>query len=342
MFGVLKRLIPTDEWSPARRVMGGRDVEWWRKLRKGAKLRFGVMPQKIISGNELYVSDIIGYDFGHSRFSSHILQSDKGKMICQLIVANNESEGSYLALSRHLTKDELFSICSEEDIELFKNTENMTQLFVRENIRGFEGWLSMRYSKKISGVRGTRRIGEVDRIFDYTLLVNDDNSRAIEIEHYLGGQCDVYVTVYRPVTDLVNLAFPIIRKPQAGTEKTEPKLEPEVAAMVVKKQSIEQVLDEEAPFKNNKSNLESDKLSCDMKLAAKIIDEAVANDMRLADVVRRVIGLRVNPSEQVSFDFPLSSDEYRMLGERYNLPADSHDAIQARIIADLKGFAGEA
>jgi hypothetical protein len=38
--------------------------------------------------------------------------------------------------------------------------------------------------------------------FEYYLLLDDDESRALEVEVYEGGDTDVVLTLYRPITDI--------------------------------------------------------------------------------------------------------------------------------------------
>ncbi|MGL4938720.1 DUF4178 domain-containing protein [Shewanella sp.] len=44
--------------------------------------------------------------------------------------------------------------------------------------------------------------GATGEPFEYYLLLNDDETRAIEVEVYEGGDTDVLLTLYRPITDI--------------------------------------------------------------------------------------------------------------------------------------------
>ncbi len=388
MLNVLKKIIPSESWMPAKRVVAG-DGQGLSGLRKGSDIRFGYMPQADTSGKELNVSSTQKYDFGHSRFISHILKNELDEVVCYIIIAKNNGNGRYLAISRHLTSDELFTICSEDDVALFKKPEKLNLLFVREHSRGLNGWLTMRYNAQISGVRGTKTVDGVDKIFDYSLLVSEDNEKAIEIELYPDGQCDVYVTVYRPISDIVNIVNPVvkpkpIKKPvikKVETPKKEPKVslkddeklanklldEPQLTKennLEIREvtSKIEDVLDKKVNVSDESLSVAKDEvelhvfkktkpienevfdgqtLSCDMKIAAKILDEAVRNDMRLSDVVKRVLGLEIATSERISFELPLSDEDYAKLAARYSLHPNNKKAIVERIIDDLADFTGE-
>lgn len=84
----------------------------------------------------------------------------------------------------------------------------------------------------------------------------------------------------------------------------------------------------------------NDAVECDLRVANKIIDEAIRNEMRLSDVVRRVIELPVSHQEAVQIPVVLSDEDYSLLAIRYGISASDRNAIKARIIEDLNGFSG--
>ena len=203
MFKALKKMFPGDDWQDTRRSVT-QDANWWKKLREGAKVEFTSVPQSSISNAELSIKNTQYYDFDNSSFVSYMLH-DGSKLQCQVIVAQQGDNSTYLAISRHLSEDELYRICSQEDIKLLTQPRHLKRLYVREQAMGLDGWLSMRYSKKLDNIRGSKTVNDQERSFDYTLLVSDDNSKAIEVERYHDGRCEIYVTVYRPVTDIIDI-----------------------------------------------------------------------------------------------------------------------------------------
>lgn len=203
MFKALKKMFPGDDWQDTRQSVT-RDDNWWKKLREGAKVEFGSIPQSSISNAELSIKNTQYYDFGNSSFTSYMLH-DGNKLQCQVIVAQQGDNNTYLAISRHLSEDELYRICSQEDVKLLTQPRHLKRLYVREQAMGLDGWLSMRYSKKLDNIRGSKTVNDQERSFDYTLLVSDDNSKAIEVERYHDGRCEIYITVYRPVTDIIDI-----------------------------------------------------------------------------------------------------------------------------------------
>ena len=89
------------------------------------------------------------------------------------------------------------------------------------------------------------------------------------------------------------------------------------------------------------SNFETDAIECDLRVANKIIDEAIRNEMRLADVVRRIIELPVANPESVQIPLTLTDEDYALLSIRYGISSADRNAIKARIISDLGDFSGE-
>lgn len=89
------------------------------------------------------------------------------------------------------------------------------------------------------------------------------------------------------------------------------------------------------------SQFDNDSIECDLRVANKLIDEAIRNEMRLNDVVRRVIELPVANPESVQIPVTLTDEDYSLLAIRYGIPASDRNAIKRRIIEDLNDFSGE-
>ncbi len=85
----------------------------------------------------------------------------------------------------------------------------------------------------------------------------------------------------------------------------------------------------------------NDAVECDLRVANKIIDEAIRNEMRLSDVVRRIIELPVAHQEAVQIPVTLSDEDFSLLAIRYGMPATDKNGIKRRIIEDLNGFSGK-
>lgn len=88
------------------------------------------------------------------------------------------------------------------------------------------------------------------------------------------------------------------------------------------------------------NGLDNEAVECDLRVANHVIDEAIRNEMRLSDVVRRIIELPVSHQEAVHIPINLSDEDYSLLAIRYGIPASDRSAIKLRIIQDLSDFSG--
>lgn len=95
-----------------------------------------------------------------------------------------------------------------------------------------------------------------------------------------------------------------------------------------------------ASFTQDSRAEENDAIECDLKVANKIIEEAIRNEMRLSDVVRRIIALPVSNPESVHIPVMLTESDFQLLAIRYGIPATDRVALKARIIEELGDFSG--
>ncbi|MBY0407245.1 MAG: hypothetical protein K2Q01_06090 [Rickettsiales bacterium] len=90
-----------------------------------------------------------------------------------------------------------------------------------------------------------------------------------------------------------------------------------------------------------RTGMENEAIECDLRVANKIIDEAIRNEMRLTDIVRRIIELPVAYPESVQIPMSLTDADYSLLAIRYGISASDRNAIKRRIIEDLNDFSGK-
>lgn len=380
----IRKLFSAPDWMPARRVLQ-RDADWWNKLRNDCSVRFGFMPQKELSGKKCDIGEHTLYQFGSGRFISHQLK-DEGKIICQMIVANAGQNQVYLALSRLLDERDVICLFSDDERQALPDLSQFSKLYIREHSPGIKEWVTMQYQRRIQGERGQKTTNAGTRTFQYSLFVNEANDKALEIEWFDDGGYEVYATIYRPVSDIVQVQFerpssanslkefikpPALKdrfdeenelsspeKPssaeiislqtlrqepkisQATTSMIDPSEDDEISSAPVSPLAVKEPLVSEGNHEVAPSR-EEDSLTCDIRVAAKIIDEALRNDMHLGDIVRRVLGLPVDISETVKFHVPLSDQDYRMLAERYHLMPHEKELIRESIVQDLVDFTGE-
>ncbi len=123
-------------------------------------------------------------------------------------------------------------------------------------------------------------------------------------------------------------------KPINGTSGSDLKPVPSFGS--INKDFIQEI----KPVTKTTNGMENDSLECDLRIANQIIDEAIRNEMRLSDVVRRIIELPVAHQEAVQIPINLADEDYSLLAIRYGIPASDRHAIKLRIIQDLGDFSG--
>lgn len=84
----------------------------------------------------------------------------------------------------------------------------------------------------------------------------------------------------------------------------------------------------------------NESIDCELQVANRIIDEAIRQEMRINDVVRKVIGLPVSQQESVQIPVTLTDQDYSLLAIRYGISASDQEAIKRRITEELADFSG--
>lgn len=351
MLNQIKQILP-DTWTWTRRTFGMEGARW-RKLKIGQTVCFGAMEQPELNTTRFIINSIKEYEFSQAGFSAYSLSIDN-KHICWLIVAEVEGTSPYLAISRKLSQHDLENLLADEDLLTLSHSSRMKNLYLREQTPGLRDWITMRYDRRIEGIRGKQREHDAERVFEYELYVNENNDRAIEVERFLDGHMEVYATIYRPISDVLDIIDPprpVVAAPKARAEvKPAPSAPPAQKAPLPiasqkdveeTRQSIHQTLPLAQPAKAASIPTQTGRLECDISTAWRLIDEAMRGGMRLSDVVRKVLGLPVKTSELISFEFSLTGDDYVLLGKRYGIDPKNQSAIRARMVQELEAFAGK-
>lgn len=400
--------VITDFWKPVKKsaAVDAPDVT---SLRLGSAIAFGTVPQGLLSGNRFRVAGVNTYQFGDERMTSFVLSGATEDNV-SLIIASADGE-PYLAISRRVPLADRMRMFDPTELEAVAEQPEAARLVCREVDAKWQHWIVSNYKKEINGLRGSMMKGDArfapasaaPEPFDYVLLTSDSNEYAVEIERYTDGRIEVYATVYRRVTDIVEIEpaqgaqLEVVkpleaprREPEIKTEakeevKTEakPEIKPE-ALTPPKAEAPKPEAQKPAPTKPAPSfplftpsttsltktqenqpmpqpngatnrqeikpvnirnsteveNNENDAIECDLRAANKIIEEAIRNEMRLSDVVRRIIALPVANPDSVQIPIQLGDADFQLLAIRYGLPAADRNAIKNRIIEEINEFSG--
>ncbi|AVV85455.1 DUF4178 domain-containing protein [Shewanella putrefaciens] len=169
-----------------------------------------------LRGQQLKVEAVNTYEFERNQQAEWVL---KGHGSDTIYLSIEEDDETYLALSIKITRNQVEQIFDLEQFStLFDepgHAELTTQALSTDNAAQLEQWLGKQYHQVTFAAfgyfhredyRGLKppqdANGNTGEPFEYYLLLNDDESRAIEIEVYEGGDTDVVLTLYRPLTDI--------------------------------------------------------------------------------------------------------------------------------------------
>ncbi len=175
---------------------------------------FALPPQ--LRGRQLKVEAINTYEFERKQQSEWVL---KGHDNDTVFLSLEEDDEPLLAFSLKITRaqvEQLFNL--EQFSTLFDepgHAELTTQNLSPQLAASFEQWLGQQYHQVTFALfgyfhredyRGLRppqdAHGATGEPFEYYLLLDNDETRAIEVEVYEGGDTDVTLTLYRPLSDI--------------------------------------------------------------------------------------------------------------------------------------------
>lgn len=83
---------------------------------------------------------------------------------------------------------------------------------------------------------------------------------------------------------------------------------------------------------------EPERLRLGLRAARNLIERALSRNVRVRDVLREALGLDSALSDEVSFEFPLSPEDYQLLAARYRLRAEERAEIRARLEEELRAL----
>lgn len=327
-----------------------------REIATGDIITFALLEQKDISGKSCIVGTPTLYQFNQQQFHSYPLYSQDHKLLCSMIVANREGRAPYLALSRKIPimrKKELFT---DEDYARLARGEIPFHLYAREHTGGMADWLYMHYEVKIREAKGSSISAENQvKHFTYGLYISVKEHKALEIERFPSGDFDLHATVFRPATDIVSVEHKGAMK--AGmmpksmmdsapeTAVNAPKSSAQIFDLTAVAKPIAPVSEEKLPAKpafvpTGIVPYEA-AIQCNLRMASKLIDEALRSDIRVSDVIRKALGLKVAEMDFIAFDLRLNANDYRVLAERFDVDVNDKATIHHCIMEELGHFTGE-
>ena len=174
---------------------------------------FALPPQ--LRGQQLRVESVNTYEYQRSQKAEWIL---KGNGQETLFLSLNEDDETYLAFSIKVQRDQIEQIFDLEHFSaIFEEDEQahlITQTLSGELSSQFEHWLGKEYHQinfaqfgyfHREDYRGKKPPQDEDshgEQFESYLLLDNEEKFAIDVEVYDGGETDVMLTLYRPLSDI--------------------------------------------------------------------------------------------------------------------------------------------
>lgn len=169
-----------------------------------------------LRGQQLKVEAVNTYEFKRRQQAEWVL---KGHGSDTIYLSIEEDDDTYLAFSLKISRSEVAHIFNLEQFStLFDEPGHailLTQALPTDIANQLEQWLGKQYHQVTFAAFGYfhredyRKLkppqdanGAMGEPFEYYLLLDDDDSRALEVEVYEGGDTDVVLTLYRPITDI--------------------------------------------------------------------------------------------------------------------------------------------
>jgi hypothetical protein len=203
-------------WSRTKKEPGARRLEHPRDLLAGDIIQitdsYALPP--MLQNQSLRVVSVSTYQFEYE-FSTSFSLEGQGDEKMDLIVEEEDGREN-LAFTLKVSRDtveELFDM--DQFSDLFEG-EDPALLDRQSDPEDLNGWTAPLYRQGSQAERGfyytrdyrsTRPPDEEGEgePFDYFSATSDDGGHAIEIEVWTGGETDVFVTIYRPISDIKEL-----------------------------------------------------------------------------------------------------------------------------------------
>ena len=343
------------------------------KLSTGDMLLFGAMEQAELSHRKVVTGEPTQLHFASTQLTSYPLFDQEFNALCSLIVAQVKGRKPYLALSKKIERLRISEICMAEDVEHLAQGEYPKHLYIRKHTANLQEWLHLHYINKIRDAKGTKILPDEDvKSFSYSLFIAQEQYKAIELERHIDGSFDLYATIFRPCSDIVDIRHApksfVAKQPAMTSAPVEASAKPNQTNEIEAEQSV---VAESSPEAANASSAkiftlptarpagasaiteqastitpapseqEWQTISCNLRMASKLIDEAMSNDMRVTDVIRKALGLRVAEADNVQFDLKLTDKDYIILADRFNVHPHDRETIHTLIMEELGYFTGE-
>ncbi|QDF74199.1 MULTISPECIES: DUF4178 domain-containing protein [Shewanella] len=169
------------------------------------------LPEQL-RGQQLRVEGVNTYEYQRKQICEWVLKGHGSDTLC---LSLDEDDETYLAFSIKLPRSQVEQIFDLDAFSEIFEEDCHAELEVKETPSSLTGWLSDRYHQinfaqfgyfhraDYRGMRPPQDEGHTSgEPFESYLLLDEDETRAVEVEVYEGGDTDVSLTLYRPLSDI--------------------------------------------------------------------------------------------------------------------------------------------
>lgn len=165
-----------------------------------------------LSGKYARIHAIRRYQFPKDMHYTYVLLIED--VLKFFLTVAKDQDGVYLAISRELAKTEWNEWFDKDALDFFLTPTSARTLKLHKQATAPAAWSAPRYSKVIDALEGDvaeGKAGQQDQFqreekLLYTLLVNENGDKAIEIESLPEKKITrIFATLYRPASDIVDI-----------------------------------------------------------------------------------------------------------------------------------------
>ena len=194
-----------------------------RKLTHANQLQVGDMLQLIdsfalpaqVKDQTFHVIAICSYQYQHQMSYEYELRSDSGHNIFMSL--ENENGEEWVNFSRKLSRNQVAELFDLDQFAEVFDSEELTCIDRQQEPSKLERWtaeqyqqtaqpsIAYYYEQDLRGKTASRYVEDGGEQCEVINLESDNGKHSIDIEIWQDGETDVFITISRPLTDIVDL-----------------------------------------------------------------------------------------------------------------------------------------
>ncbi|NRA54961.1 MAG: hypothetical protein HRU23_12520 [Gammaproteobacteria bacterium] len=165
-----------------------------------------------LKGQSLEVTEVNCYEYEHHKNSEWVLRGNNDQLI---FMSYEKDDDERLVFSIKITRDQVEQLFDLDQFSQLFDEPGQAKLELKQTLPEFNNWLGQLYRQTDFATVGfyhqkDHRSEEISQYegsdqgdsFELYSAVSDDERYAIEAEVYQGGETDVILCLYRPISDI--------------------------------------------------------------------------------------------------------------------------------------------